>query len=129
MYRLAAIIVAFAAVATARMAYQLPSEAEFILRAGSYQETFTCEGRSYGYYADTDNNCEIFHVCLPIEDDTGAVVETAHFSFLCGNQTVFSQDSLVCASEAEAFPCEEAASLYDASNADFGVVLDEKRRR
>ena len=127
MYRFAVLVLACAAVATARMAYQLPDGAEFLLRARSLQETFSCEGRPYGYYADTDNNCEVFHVCLPVEDDLGEIIENAHFSFICGNQTVFSQDSLACANEADAFPCEEAASLYDASNAEFGVIPEERK--
>jgi len=82
--------------------------------------SFDCDGRPYGYYADVANDCRIFHVCNPLEDDAGEVVETQQYSFFCGNQTVFSQDSLTCAHEGDSFPCEESESLYDAVNALFG---------
>merc|ERR1712142_463340 len=119
--------VALAVCASARMPYVLPDGAESILRARSLQTTFTCDNRPYGYYADMDNNCEIFHVCLPISDATGAPIETAHFSFLCGNLTSFSQEALSCVHRDEAFPCEESATLYDISNSEFGVIPDQRR--
>ncbi|KAL7637570.1 UNVERIFIED_CONTAM: hypothetical protein RMT77_012298 [Armadillidium vulgare] len=119
------ILFAFFAATSARMAYQLTDGAESILRARSFSQSFSCENLPYGYYADVDNNCEIFHICLPVVDDVGALIETAHFSFICPNQTVFSQDNLVCATEDSAFPCSEARSLYEISNSGFGVVLDE----
>ena len=120
-----AVLALCAATAFARMAYQLPDGSEFILRARSYQQTFSCEGRRYGYYADVDNNCEIFHVCLPVEDDNGDIQEYAHFSFVCGNQTVFDQASLTCSEEANAIPCDESESFYDVVNAEFGVIREE----
>ena len=61
---------------------------------------FSCEGREYGYYADVANSCQVFHICLPIEDDLGAIIETAHWSFICGNATVFDQETLTCNHEA-----------------------------
>ena len=83
---------------------------------------FSCEGREYGYYADVANSCQVsfiflpflqvfstsslhqvFHVCLPIEDDFGAIIETAHWSFICGNATVFDQETLTCNHEAVRF--------------------------
>ncbi|KAK7084001.1 hypothetical protein SK128_025754, partial [Halocaridina rubra] len=117
-------LVGFAWLSSARMAYQLPADFEFIMSA-PLQTTFTCEDLPYGYYADVDNNCELFHVCLPIADDIGALVETAHFTFVCGNQTVFSQESLTCAHQEEAFPCSEARTLFELSNADFGRIPDD----
>ena len=45
--------------------------------------TFTCEGRSYGYYADPTTNCQVFHICLGDGD--------IKWSFLCPNQTIFNQ--------------------------------------
>ncbi|MPC81528.1 hypothetical protein E2C01_076149 [Portunus trituberculatus] len=50
------------------------------------------------------------------------LLEEAHFSFMCGNQTVFSQDTLTCTAPEEAYPCNQAESLYDLSNADFGRI-------
>ena len=51
--------------------------------------TFTCEGRSYGYYADPSTNCQVFHICLGDGD--------IKWSFLCPNQTIFNQ-VLICMS-------------------------------
>ncbi|XP_068201756.1 U-scoloptoxin(01)-Cw1a-like [Palaemon carinicauda] len=121
---IASVILALVSVATARMAYQLPADFETILSA-PLQTTFSCDNLPYGYYADTDNDCQVFHVCLPIADEIGALVETAHFTFVCGNQTIFSQESLTCASPEDAFPCSEARTLYELSNADFGRIPDD----
>ncbi|XP_066979266.1 U-scoloptoxin(01)-Cw1a-like isoform X2 [Macrobrachium rosenbergii] len=125
MHRTAAALLclATAAVALARHAWEFPALGETLLKS-PLVNSFSCEGRTYGYYADMDNDCQVFHVCLPIADDSGEVVKTAHFSFLCGNQTVFSQESLTCAEPEFAFPCEESASLYDVINGEFGRVLE-----
>ena len=50
----------------------------------------------YGYYADVDNDCKIFHVCLPLQqlfplNFTTPI--TYQFSFFCNLHTVFSQVS------------------------------------
>ncbi|XP_050687714.1 U-scoloptoxin(01)-Cw1a-like isoform X2 [Eriocheir sinensis] len=108
---------------TARSAYQLPYGAELLHR--QIVNTFSCAGRPYGYYADVNNDCKIFHVCVPVSDEQGNLVEEAHFSFMCGNQTVFSQDTLACAMQEDAYPCEQAESLYDASNAEFGRIPED----
>ena len=100
-------------------AYTFPSEAESLLKS-QLKTSFSCEGKAYGYYADVDNNCQVFHICLPIEDDAGAVIETAHWSFICGNQTIFDQATLTCNHEADALSCAEAPSLYGA--VEFGKI-------
>ncbi|XP_068201782.1 U-scoloptoxin(01)-Cw1a-like [Palaemon carinicauda] len=120
----AVIVLALVAAAAARMAYEFPDGAEALLSAG-LQTTFSCDSRSYGYYADVDNGCQVFHVCVPVVDEEGETLETAHFSFVCGNQTIFNQESLTCASPDASVPCSEATSLYDSSNADFGKIPDE----
>ena len=125
MIRIASLL-SLVALVLARSAYELPADSELLLSA-PLQTTFSCDGRSYGYYADQDNNCEVFHVCLPITDDVGNALETAHFSFVCGNATVFSQESLTCATPEEAFPCEEAATLYDIVNSEFGRIPEERK--
>ena len=48
----------------------LPGGSEDIL-TNPYVDSFSCEGQAYGYYADVDNACEIFHICLPIQDNEG----------------------------------------------------------
>ncbi|KAL1415117.1 hypothetical protein MTO96_006908 [Rhipicephalus appendiculatus] len=92
-----------------REAYLLPDGAELLL--GSVKTTFKCPGD--GYYADMDNDCKVFHVCHDVLGPEGAVGhEMQHFSFLCGNQTVFNQLSLTCAYEEDAVPCQNAKDFY-----------------
>ncbi|XP_042235237.1 U-scoloptoxin(01)-Cw1a-like [Homarus americanus] len=107
----------------ARMGWVFTSGYETI--TGQVVQSFTCEGRPYGYYADVDNACRVFHICLPIPDDLGQIIETAHFSFICGNQTIFDQETLTCNHPAYAFPCDQAESLYDSRNALFGRIDEE----
>ncbi|KAL7629957.1 UNVERIFIED_CONTAM: hypothetical protein RMT77_019924 [Armadillidium vulgare] len=92
---------------------------------GEPAQSFTCEGRPYGYYADVANFCQVFHICLPLSDEDGSIYDTFHYSFFCGNQTVFSQESLTCVHPADSFPCEEAESIYELSNADFGRIPED----
>ena len=101
--------------------YQFAADAETLLFT-PLSLSFSCEGREYGYYADVDNNCQVFHICLPIEDDFGAIVETAHWSFICGNGTIFDQQTLTCNYEQDSVPCAEAPSLYN--TVEFGVIPD-----
>ena len=105
--------------------YQFPSEAETILSEVPVQKTFSCDDREYGYYADIDNNCEIFHICLPIEDHDGEIIEYAQWSFVCGNGTMFDQQTLTCNYPTDAFPCEEAESLY--GTIEYGRLEEKKR--
>ncbi|CAL4060402.1 unnamed protein product [Meganyctiphanes norvegica] len=89
-------------------------------------DTFRCSGdefpngyRNYGYYADVDNECQIFHVCLPLQqlypgNFTNAI--TYQFSFICPAYTIFTQDALVCAWSTEAVPCEYAEQLYSVND-------------
>ena len=116
----------------------LPAGHEEIL-AYPYVDSFSCEGQAYGYYADVDSGCQVgrreggeeegwssifqvFHICLPIEDNEGQVIETAKWSFFCGNATVFDQQTLTCNFPEDAFPCEESPSLYGA--VEFGKIPD-----
>ncbi|QQP52933.1 Putative LOC100898776 [Caligus rogercresseyi] len=91
-------------------AYQLPADADLILDA-PISTSFSCDGQAYGYYADVDNNCQ---------DDLGQIIETAQYSFVCGNQTVFDQQTLTCNHPEDAFPCQEAPGLYGA--VEFGKI-------
>jgi hypothetical protein len=98
----------------------LPAGNEEVLSRSYDQTAFSCEGQAYGYYADVDSGCEIFHICLPIEDNEGQVIEYAKWSFFCGNQTVFDQQTLTCNHPENALPCEESPSLYGA--VEFGKI-------
>ncbi|KAG1714788.1 hypothetical protein GQR58_000862 [Nymphon striatum] len=99
--------------------YNLPPGAKDIL--ADIKETFRCEGRSYGYYADTDNNCQIYHVCNPIKDWSGKVVSMQHYSFICNTGTVFSQLTRTCTWPHVAPPCGNSKDHFDI-NDDFGKV-------
>ena len=123
----------------------LPAGSEDILQY-PYSDTFSCEGQGYGYYADVQSGCQVeisktfhhfiscdlkqfdflqqvFHICLPIEDNDGNVIETAKWSFFCGNATVFDQETLTCNYPENAFPCEESPSLY--GSVEFGKIPDD----
>jgi len=66
----------------------LPSNASAI--RPNIVDTFSCENRIYGYYADVDNECQLFHVCYPVAmaDGTSQVFK---WSFICPEQTIFNQ--------------------------------------
>ena len=78
------------------------------------------------YYADVDNNCQLFHICLPTENAEGDIIDYQHWTFLCANGTVFDQQTLSCNYAEDAFPCEESEQLYGAVM--FGLLPDEIRR-
>lgn len=107
-------------------AYHFPIDYEFILQA-PLVTSFSCEGRPYGYYADQENNCQIFHVCFPEVNDLGETVRYHQWSFICGNATIFSQQSLSCTSPEDAFPCDQADTLYELVNSEFGVIPEEQQ--
>ena len=115
-------VLCLAVAASAQTGYKFPAGYLEVL-GGELLHDFNCIGRSYGYYADVSSDCQVFHVCLPITTDVGLEGETSQFSFFCGNQTVFNQETLTCAYREDAFPCSEAETLYESSNANFGVIL------
>ncbi|KAI2802003.1 hypothetical protein BLOT_010195, partial [Blomia tropicalis] len=49
--------------------------------------SFSCARTSYGYYADIETGCQVWHYCQP---------DGRHNSFLCPNGTVFNQATRVC---------------------------------
>ncbi|XP_047490361.1 U-scoloptoxin(01)-Er1a-like [Penaeus chinensis] len=120
----AAALLCLVAAVSARMAYQLPADAVALVR-NSVREVFSCQNRAFGYYADVANDCRIFHVCQPIADEQGQELEMAHFSFICGNQTVFNQEALTCTHPEDAFPCEQAETLFDITNSEFFRIPEE----
>lgn len=66
----------------------LPSNATSI--RSDITDSFSCEGRVYGYYADMDNDCQIFHVCLPVAYPDGKK-QQFRWSFICPEETMFNQ--------------------------------------
>merc|ERR1712168_881305 len=101
--------------------YQLSSGAfDFF---GDIRSSFSCEGRIYGYYANEELNCQIFHVCEPVTYPDGRQ-ETIQYNFFCGNQTVFDQSLLTCNHAVDAIPCSESSSFHSL-NEEFGRVLEQ----
>ncbi|KAG8201519.1 hypothetical protein JTE90_011194 [Oedothorax gibbosus] len=93
---------------TKREAYNLPDGADILV--GPIKSTFNCFND--GYYADVDNNCQIFHVCHSVDREDGSR-DTQQWSFLCGNQTLFNQLTLTCSDPEESIPCPDAPSFYN----------------
>ncbi|KAF8782755.1 uncharacterized protein LOC129963900 [Argiope bruennichi] len=92
-----------------RAAFDLPDGAELLV--GNVRTSFACPQGAEGYYADIENNCQIFHVCHTVQEEDGNS-ETQQFSFLCGNQTVFNQLSFTCSMPEDAVPCPEAPNFF-----------------
>lgn len=66
----------------------LPSNATSI--RSDITDNFSCAGRRYGYYADVENECQIFHVCLPVTYPDGQERQF-RWSFICPEETMFNQ--------------------------------------
>ncbi|XP_045612405.2 U-scoloptoxin(01)-Er1a [Procambarus clarkii] len=123
--KVVAAVVCLVVATTARSPYLLPDGYIEVL-GGEPNKVFDCANRAYGYYADVASGCRIFHVCDPVYDEEGlTVVRVDQFSFLCGNLTIFSQEYLTCTLPEEAFPCDQAATIYESSNAEFGKIPEE----
>ncbi|KYQ53061.1 hypothetical protein ALC60_07789 [Trachymyrmex zeteki] len=69
-------------------------------------DTFSCNDRIYGYYADMENECQVFHVCMP--QTRGSI----RWSFICPAETVFNQATFVCTQTESSIPCEESEKYY-----------------
>ncbi|XP_064120314.1 U-scoloptoxin(01)-Er1a-like [Macrobrachium nipponense] len=95
--------------------FELPSDATLLL--GNVNTGFDCANLPYGYYADEANNCAVFHVCLPYIDND--IYVTRHFSFLCGEGTIFDQERLVCDFPNSALSCSQSSS-FRRTNEYFG---------
>merc|ERR1719317_1196159 len=78
--------------------------------------SFTCDGRvEGGYYADTEAECQPFHVCSADRD--GGLAKN---SFLCPNGTLFNQQNFVCEYWFNV-DCSQAESFYGL-NDNIGTV-------
>uniref|UniRef100_A0A0P4WT81 Chitin-binding type-2 domain-containing protein n=1 Tax=Scylla olivacea TaxID=85551 RepID=A0A0P4WT81_SCYOL len=84
--------------------------AVMVAMAAGQETSFSCQDRPYGYYADVEADCQVFHICN----------NNAKWSFRCPNQTLFNQQYLVCDYQANV-DCGVAASLYTI-NDNFGRV-------
>ncbi|XP_075163377.1 uncharacterized protein LOC142236012 [Haematobia irritans] len=103
----------------------LPSNATSI--RSDITDNFSCANKTYGYYADVDNDCQIFHVCLPVTYADGKE-NTFRWSFICPEETVFSQESFTCMRpEDMTISCEDSLSYYEL-NRNFGMVDSETEK-
>ncbi|XP_076369215.1 uncharacterized protein LOC143256190 [Tachypleus tridentatus] len=82
--------------------FRIPDGAVFI--DGDAGSSDLCDKFHSGCYVDYRYNCKVFHICQTDFLDDGSV-DVRGWSFLCGNQNVFSQDLLKCVPEDEATPC------------------------
>ncbi|KAJ8923963.1 hypothetical protein NQ315_006739, partial [Exocentrus adspersus] len=94
----------------------LPSNATSIRT--DISDSFHCEGRDYGYYADVENDCQLFHVCLPVTYSDGRN-HTFRWSFICPDETVFNQEMFTCTRADESMDCAESPRFYEL-NRNFG---------
>ncbi|XP_029176210.1 uncharacterized protein LOC114944483 [Nylanderia fulva] len=95
----------------------LPDNATFI--RDNIVDTFSCQDKIYGYYADMENECQVFHVCLP--QTRGSI----RWSFICPAETVFNQATFVCTRTESSIPCEESEKYY-ALNEEIGKEVEEE---
>ena len=68
-----------------------------------------------GYYADTDADCQAFHICAP--DGSSSLLK---YSFLCPNGTLFNQQYFICDWWFNV-DCSQAPTFY-ALNADIAAA-------
>ncbi|XP_017778211.1 PREDICTED: uncharacterized protein LOC108563907 [Nicrophorus vespilloides] len=97
----------------------LPSNATSI--RADIDDSFSCEGREYGYYADVENECQLFHVCLPVTYSNGRS-QTFRWSFICPEETVFNQEIFTCTRSDESIDCADSPRYYNL-NTNFGDDL------
>ncbi|XP_076309617.1 uncharacterized protein LOC143224956 [Tachypleus tridentatus] len=95
---------------TKALAFQLPAGAELYVSAVDL--SFSCQDKPYGYYADTANDCKLFHVCVP---------PAKLYSFMCGNLTVFDQSIMTCTHPESAVSCGDSEKYY-ILNQNFGIT-------
>ncbi|XP_031619483.1 uncharacterized protein LOC116338410 [Contarinia nasturtii] len=89
----------------------LPSNATSI--RSEITDNFSCAGRQYGYYADVENDCQIFHVCLPVTYPDGQERQF-RWSFICPEETTFNQEAFTCVRTDEMnIDCTESEKFYE----------------
>ncbi|KAI1298721.1 hypothetical protein HDE_04073 [Halotydeus destructor] len=93
--------------ATAARALNLAASSEGIVEQ-PLDINFSCLGKSYGYYADIENNCQLYHICYQVLNTRLNTWETTRASFYCPTGTIFDQEKHICVDRAMALPCSEA---------------------
>ena len=59
-----------------------------------------------------DVSLQVFHICNPVYNNDGELDRMDKYSFVCGEGTVFDQQTLTCNHPEDAFPCQDSPSLY-----------------
>jgi hypothetical protein len=90
---------------------------------------FSCSGRSYGYFADVENNCQIFYICHPSANAKGEPVIYQYSNF-CPNQTRFDQRQHQCLNlnNPNLLPCEQSLQYYPTTESRFREAPVEVQR-
>ncbi|KAF5300252.1 hypothetical protein FQR65_LT09207 [Abscondita terminalis] len=75
---------------------------------------FSCRDKILGgYYADSETQCQMFHVCVKVSG-----VGVQDFRFLCPNGTAFDQDHQICA-DWQDVDCDATTLYYSSDNFDL----------
>lgn len=86
-------------------------------RNSSAQGNFSCYERRYGYYADINKRCTMFHLCYPVKDSQTNEIVYQRFSFACSDNSIFDQQHLLCLDENSlATKCESSPDYFNSSN-------------
>ncbi|XP_034121820.1 titin isoform X2 [Drosophila guanche] len=105
----------------------LPSNATSI--RADITDNFSCANKTYGYYADVENECQIFHVCLPVTYADGRE-NTFRWSFICPEDTIFSQESFTCMRREDmTIECEDSARYYELNGNFGGAAVQEEEKQ
>ncbi|XP_022208382.2 titin-like isoform X2 [Drosophila obscura] len=116
-----------AAPATPLGTLTLPSNATSI--RADITDNFSCANKTYGYYADVENDCQIFHVCLPVTYADGRE-NTFRWSFICPEETIFSQESFTCMRREDmTIECEDSARYYELNGNFGGAPVQEEEKQ
>ncbi|XP_017071568.1 titin homolog [Drosophila eugracilis] len=103
----------------------LPSNATSI--RSDITDNFSCANKTYGYYADVENDCQIFHVCLPVTYADGRE-NTFRWSFICPEETIFSQESFTCMRREDmTIECQDSSRYYEL-NGNFGGPAEQESK-
>uniref|UniRef100_A0A336MUW2 CSON001644 protein n=1 Tax=Culicoides sonorensis TaxID=179676 RepID=A0A336MUW2_CULSO len=92
----------------------LPANATAIRE--NISDGFSCKNKSNGYYADPQNDCQIFHVCHNVDygmTRRGRKMMVYRWSFICPEETVFDQNQYTCVRKTESsIECPESPQYY-----------------
>jgi len=93
---------------TEESSFELPADWANI--RSNIDTSFSCVGRAFGYYSDIHNDCQLYHVCNPREEN--GVTVYSHSPFICPLGTVFDQRSTACIHSTPDFSCAESVQHY-----------------